>query len=126
MASKLAPFSAFFGSLFFLSFLGPTPTIGQNDTQKVGVCPEVLESQDCPVECRTDGDCPDVLKCCTVGCTSVCVVPNEKKGKCPINDSSISLLGICKDECYGDSDCSGSLKCCINGCGNHSCLKPGH
>ncbi|XP_068927963.1 WAP four-disulfide core domain protein 2-like isoform X1 [Petaurus breviceps papuanus] len=126
MASKFSPFSAFFSGLFLFFFLGLAPAIGQNHTEKVGVCPGVLESKDCPVECRTDEDCPDVHKCCTAGCTSVCTIPNEKKGKCPDNDSSISMLGICKDECYGDSDCSGPLKCCINGCGNHSCLTPDH
>ncbi|XP_020839740.1 WAP four-disulfide core domain protein 2 isoform X2 [Phascolarctos cinereus] len=124
MASKLSPFSTLFGCFFLLFFLSMDPASRQTHAQKVGLCPEVQESQDCQVECQTDEDCPDVLKCCTAGCTSVCAIPNEKKGKCPINDSRISLLGICKDECYEDSDCSGSLKCCINGCGNQSCLTP--
>ncbi|XP_068927965.1 supwaprin-a-like isoform X2 [Petaurus breviceps papuanus] len=76
MASKFSPFSAFFSGLFLFFFLGLAPAIGQNHTEKVGVCPGVLESKDCPVECRTDEDCPDVHKCCTAGCTSVCTIPN--------------------------------------------------
>ncbi|XP_074066205.1 WAP four-disulfide core domain protein 2 [Macrotis lagotis] len=136
MARQLAPFSAFFSGLclFFLLDLAPAsgqnhtldPVIWQNRTEaeKEGVCPETRETFDCPNECKTDGDCPEILKCCTVGCTSICRIPNEKKGKCPDGSSSISLLGFCKDECSEDTDCSGTLKCCINGCGNFSCLSP--
>ncbi|XP_043844733.1 WAP four-disulfide core domain protein 2 [Dromiciops gliroides] len=132
MARKPVPFSAFFGGLFLLFLVGLAAAIGQNDSraekhggaEKHGVCPEIQNNHDCPNECSSDGDCPDTLKCCTAGCTSVCIIPNEKKGKCPQISDSISQLAICRDECWSDTDCPGQLKCCINGCGNHSCSTP--
>lgn len=42
----------------------------------MGVCPELKEDLNCTQECSSDGDCADNLKCCRVGCATVCHLPN--------------------------------------------------
>ncbi|XP_006881794.1 PREDICTED: WAP four-disulfide core domain protein 2 [Elephantulus edwardii] len=46
------------------------------DAPKAGVCPKLPEDQNCTVECVSDRNCTDNLKCCHYGCASLCVLPN--------------------------------------------------
>ncbi|XP_044519723.1 WAP four-disulfide core domain protein 2 [Gracilinanus agilis] len=150
MARKLTPFLAFLGGLFLLFLLGLPPAFGQNSTSeysdeenrpkgvesagpsntagsvegKVGVCPKLQEGDSCEVECTSDMDCSNNLKCCSAGCSSFCKIPNNKMGTCPQIDSSISQLGLCHDQCREDSECSDQLKCCLNGCAKMTCTTP--
>ncbi|EHB05294.1 WAP four-disulfide core domain protein 2 [Heterocephalus glaber] len=92
--------------------------------EKPGVCPRLQVDLNCTEKkgCLSDGDCPENLKCCQGGCSTVCSLPNEKVGTCPSVD--LPQLGICENLCEEDSQCSGLMKCCRNGCGKVSCITP--
>lgn len=48
------------------------------DKQKPGECPQLAapRDDDCRRECYTDADCREESKCCSAGCSSVCVRPS--------------------------------------------------
>uniref|UniRef100_F7FWP7 WAP four-disulfide core domain protein 2 n=2 Tax=Ornithorhynchus anatinus TaxID=9258 RepID=F7FWP7_ORNAN len=122
MPRTLGPLAALL-ALLLLGFF-PPPAFGQNATVKAGVCPERPAADNCTEDCLSDGDCPDTSKCCRAGCSSQCLIPNDKPGTCPEVKSGIPLLGLCHDQCQVDSECLGQQKCCKNGCGKVSCVTP--
>lgn len=48
-------------------------------TVKNGRCPRLEESRSCVTECNTDADCRGESKCCSAGCSSVCVLPAAER-----------------------------------------------
>ncbi|XP_077015558.1 WAP four-disulfide core domain protein 2 [Tamandua tetradactyla] len=101
-----------------------TPSAPAPGAAKAGVCPPPKGERNCTVDCMSDVDCKDNLKCCPDGCASLCLMPNEKKGSCPQINPGIPMLGLCFNECQMDSECRGQAKCCLNGCGKVSCVTP--
>uniref|UniRef100_A0A0N4Z2A4 Fibronectin type-III domain-containing protein n=1 Tax=Parastrongyloides trichosuri TaxID=131310 RepID=A0A0N4Z2A4_PARTI len=50
---------------------------------KVGLCPNDKKGKsilvnECSAACSNDGDCPDIQKCCTIGCSRICKKPKIK------------------------------------------------
>nr|XP_016853604.1 PREDICTED: waprin-Phi1-like [Anolis carolinensis] len=78
---------------------------------KVGTCPENTEvlpaSANCTTECQSDAGCEGNAKCCSMGCSKVCRIPDEKPGSCRHDSTGISQLGLCRDTCQNDSQCTG-------------------
>nr|XP_045601099.1 uncharacterized protein LOC123759894 [Procambarus clarkii] len=86
---------------------GPPGLIGSLG-EKVGACPVVTRrvptgfsrfaDDACVAECSGDFHCPDLLKCCPVGCSTVCLTPQgaihptTKPGSCP-KQSSLGFPG---------------------------------
>ncbi|XP_038606665.1 WAP four-disulfide core domain protein 2 [Tachyglossus aculeatus] len=122
MPRTLAPLAVLL-ALLLLGFF-PPPASSQNATVKAGVCPERPAADNCTMDCTSDEDCADTSKCCSIGCSRQCLIPNDKPGTCPEVKSGIPLLGLCHDQCQVDSECLGQQKCCKNGCGKVSCVTP--
>lgn len=57
--------------------------LADSDIHKSGRCPVQSNVQnfgvECTQECRNDGQCPDVNKCCKVGCGYTCVKPEYSR-----------------------------------------------
>ncbi|XP_055847560.1 papilin isoform X2 [Episyrphus balteatus] len=53
---------------------------------KIGTCPKLSNSSDCRRECYDDADCRDDSKCCSEGCSFVCVRPYQP----PLQTTTVS------------------------------------
>jgi len=104
------------------SIVAPQPVTVQN---KPGRCPATRPQFACPMvirdsDCKGDSSCPGDMKCCRVGCSSVCLavpVLANKPGVCPANPPGMacSLIGN-PNACRDDTACPDSQKCCHTGC----------
>ncbi|OQV15699.1 putative Uncharacterized protein ZC84.1 [Hypsibius exemplaris] len=104
----------------------------ENGSAKLGMCPPyfALPHEGCAIECHTDSQCADDLKCCFAGCGYTCVSPiplaTAKPGQCPVNEPTDvpTTSEKCEHSCVDDTECGGSRKCCNRGKCDLVCLEP--
>uniref|UniRef100_A0A803T715 WAP domain-containing protein n=1 Tax=Anolis carolinensis TaxID=28377 RepID=A0A803T715_ANOCA len=123
---------------FLLRILGKGILAG-----KVGTCPENTEvlpaSANCTTECQSDAGCEGNAKCCSMGCSKVCRIPDGNASLAHTHSCTHTLAGNLSSPRI-QSQLVGScriiqhmpkrfpmhwwLKCCTNGCGKKSCSAP--
>jgi len=116
----------------FLALFVNLSTGGTDPSQKPGTCPVYAPPAGGPVmtsciaKCSNDSWCGCSQKCCSRGCTRLCVNPiPPKSGYCP-QAGPLFAKGVNKplQSCTDDNECDADLKCCARAAYNRFCVKP--